>query len=565
MIKEKNMSYLALYRKYRPTVFEEVIGQDHIVKTLKSQIKNDTIGHAYLFCGTRGVGKTSIAKIFAKAINCTNNTTGSPCLKCPNCIEYSKQSNMDIIEIDAASNNGVDDIRDLKQKIAFPPANGRYRVYIIDEVHMLSSGAFNALLKTLEEPPSYAVFILATTEAYKIPATILSRCTKFDFKLVGISELENLVKKIYKEENIKFTDDAVSAIAKAGEGSVRDTLSIADIVASFSENNVTYNSFLECVGYLSSETIKTLCDAIKNNDICEIISKVKEMNDNGKNLTVLIKDLMEFYRNILVVKTVKNYKEFLKLPEDKINLLVSSAKLYDEKQVLVCMQKLSKLDSGLKYTVNQRLYVESALLDMALSLTNNAFSESNNIDIDAIIEKKVNMMLKSKNFSFAQNNEKPETDLQETKQNEQIEKVAKKQDEAVSEEHRKEKKLENLNKNIEELSTMPQKEKQENTSNAKPERLYSQFLYKLRERNASFLLGALEFASFKQEGDVFYLIADNDMFFETILDFKPLILEIFKELKSDINVEIVQNTAELEKQKKIEMIKSKFGNIKIVD
>ena len=230
--------YLALYRKYRPTTFDGVIGQEHITTSLKNQIKNDAISHAYLFCGTRGTGKTSVAKIFAKSINCENPTNGSACGKCPTCLALNDPSNLDILEIDAASNNRVDEIRELREKVKYPPVNGKYKVYIIDEVHMLTDSAFNALLKTLEEPPKHVVFVLATTEVQKLPATILSRCLRFDFKLVGLNDLENHLKRIFNDSGIKFDDSAVSLIARLGEGSVRDTLSIADMCVAYTNKNI---------------------------------------------------------------------------------------------------------------------------------------------------------------------------------------------------------------------------------------------------------------------------------------------------------------------------------------
>ena len=236
--------YLALYRKFRPNTFDEVIGQDHIIKTLKNQIEMKQISHAYLFCGSRGTGKTSVAKIFAKAVNCQNPQNGSPCFECEVCKNLQNSNNIDIIEIDAASNNRVDEIRDLRDKVKYPPIYGKYKVYIIDEVHMLTDSAFNALLKTLEEPPKHIIFILATTEPQKLPATILSRVLRFDFKLVGQQKLEDLIKNIFKKSNISFDNESISLIAKSGNGSVRDALSIADMCSSFSNNNIKYNDVL---------------------------------------------------------------------------------------------------------------------------------------------------------------------------------------------------------------------------------------------------------------------------------------------------------------------------------
>ena len=246
--------YLALYRKYRPKIFDEVIGQDHIVKTLINQIKLDKISHAYLFTGSRGTGKTSTAKIFARAINCMNPVNGSPCGECEVCKSL-EGTNIDVLEIDAASNNGVDEIRDLREKVKYPPVVGKYKVYIIDEVHMLSSSAFNALLKTLEEPPKHTVFILATTEVHKLPATILSRCLRFDYKLVSLDDLSSLLKRVLDSENIKYDAQSINTLARAGEGSVRDTLSIADRCVSFAGDTLTYEKVISVLGIAEREIL----------------------------------------------------------------------------------------------------------------------------------------------------------------------------------------------------------------------------------------------------------------------------------------------------------------------
>ena len=246
---------LALYREFRPKSFDEMIGQDYIIKTLKNQILMNRVTHAYLFCGPRGTGKTSTAKIFAKAVNCTHTNDGNPCDKCAECVALT-DANTDIVEIDAASNNRVEEIRDLREKVAFPPMIGKYKVYIIDEVHMLTDSAFNALLKTLEEPPKHVIFILATTEIHKLPATILSRCTRFDFKLLPQQTLVDHLKNIFDKKGIKYDDKSLHLIARAGEGSVRDMLSIADSVASFCDYNLTCDKTEEVLGLSDKDAIK---------------------------------------------------------------------------------------------------------------------------------------------------------------------------------------------------------------------------------------------------------------------------------------------------------------------
>lgn len=253
------MSYTALYRKFRPSEFDDVKGQDHIVTTLKNQIKADRIGHAYLFCGTRGTGKTTIAKIFAKAVNCEHTVDGSPCGECEMCRAISTGASMNVIEIDAASNNGVDNIREIREEVAYRPAEGKYKVYIIDEVHMLSIGAFNALLKTLEEPPEYVIFILATTEAHKIPITILSRCQRYDFKRIGIDTIANRLNELMIEEKVDVEEKAIRYIAKIADGSMRDALSLLDqCIAFYLGQKLTYDHVLEVLGAVDTDVFSNL-------------------------------------------------------------------------------------------------------------------------------------------------------------------------------------------------------------------------------------------------------------------------------------------------------------------
>lgn len=354
--------YLALYRKYRPQTFDEVIGQDHIIKTLANQIKNDKIGHAYLFCGSRGTGKTSTAKIFAKAINCEKPINGSHCGNCATCKALSG-NNMDILEIDAASNNGVDEIRDLREKVKYPPVAGRYKVYIIDEVHMLSPSAFNALLKTLEEPPSHAVFILATTEVHKLPATILSRCLRFDFGLVSVSDLSNLVKKVFRSEKIDFEDQAVEVIARAGEGSVRDTLSIADRCISYSGEKLTHKSVMEVLGTTEKEMLFNISNAVLSGNMGQSMLELDKVLSAGKSPLVLSKDLISYFRDLLIIQT---------LSEQAKTMVVASPETFEKMQsqvgndayakIVSLISNLSEVEAELRYSINPRIVLETAII-----------------------------------------------------------------------------------------------------------------------------------------------------------------------------------------------------------
>lgn len=350
--------YLALYRKFRPDNFFDVVGQEHIIKTLKNQIINDQIGHAYLFCGSRGTGKTSVAKVFAKAVNCLSPRDGSPCGECEVCKKLKETNNIDIIEIDAASNNRVDEVRDIRDKVKYPPLYGKYKVYIIDEVHMLTDSAFNALLKTLEEPPAHTIFILATTEPQKLPATILSRVLRFDFKLVGLDDLIKHIKNIFEKSGIKAEDEAIVQIAKAGNGSVRDSLSIADMCASFANNNIKYSDVLEVLGTSNQEVLCQLAQAVLEGDISEFVVKLDAEIKSGKNVVNLLEDITKEFRDILVIKTAGINKDVIDLPvavQEKLKALGDKFELSRINDALI---KFSDIEYDLKYSNNPQLLLE---------------------------------------------------------------------------------------------------------------------------------------------------------------------------------------------------------------
>ena len=373
------MAYLAFYRTFRPMTFDAVVRQEHIVRTLKNQISTGKIGHAYLFCGPRGTGKTTLAKIFARAINCENPVDGSPCGKCEVCKSLENGASLDVSEIDAASNNGVDEMRDLREKVQYPPVSGRYKVYIIDEVHMLTSSAFNAVLKTLEEPPAHAVFILATTEPQKIPATILSRCMRFDFKLIPQKDLENLIKSVYGKVGKSYEDEAVSAIARAGAGSARDSLSIADTCASYSQGKLTYADVNEVLGSADFNSLSTLLKSIVTEDASSALGSVEDILSTGKSVGVLFRDLLNFLNNLSIVKICKNAKQIVNLPEETYNKVAEISSLCDGHKLLRVTEILSQAESDAKYSLNAKITLETAVLKCAMP--------SADYNIDALIGK----------------------------------------------------------------------------------------------------------------------------------------------------------------------------------
>ncbi|MBO5523036.1 MAG: DNA polymerase III subunit gamma/tau, partial [Roseburia sp.] len=324
------MSYTALYRKFRPSEFEDVKGQDHIVTTLKNQIKADRIGHAYLFCGTRGTGKTTIAKIFAKAVNCEHPVDGSPCGECPSCRAIAAGSSMNVIEIDAASNNGVDNIRQIREEVEYRPTEGKYKVYIIDEVHMLSIGAFNALLKTLEEPPSYVIFILATTEAHKIPITILSRCQRYDFRRISIDTISARLMELMEKEQVTVEEKAIRYVAKAADGSMRDALSLLDqCIAFYLGQELTYDRVLETLGAVDTEIFSRLLRQILDKDVTGAIGTIDEMVVEGRELGQFVTDFTWYLRNLMLVQSSDDMEDVLDISTENLALLKEEAEMVD--------------------------------------------------------------------------------------------------------------------------------------------------------------------------------------------------------------------------------------------
>lgn len=359
------MSYTALYRKFRPREFDDVKGQDHIVTTLKNQIKTDRIGHAYLFTGTRGTGKTTVAKIFAKAVNCEHPQGGSPCNECAACRGISAGSSMNVIEIDAASNNGVSNIRDIIEEVAYAPTEGKYKVYIIDEVHMLSIGAFNALLKTLEEPPEYVIFILATTEVHKIPITILSRCQRYDFRRISIDTISERLQELMDQEQVEVEEKAIRYVAKAADGSMRDALSLLDqCIAFYLGQKLTYDNVLKVLGAVDTEVFGQLLQHILDQEITAAVSLLEELVMQGRDLGQFVVDFTWYLRNLLLVKSGPDMEDVLDVSSENLAVLREQAKQVGDEVLMRYIRIFSDLSGQIKYSAQKRVLIEIALIKL---------------------------------------------------------------------------------------------------------------------------------------------------------------------------------------------------------
>ena len=360
--------YTALYRAQRPEVFSEIIGQDHIVRILRNQINTDTVSHAYLFCGTRGTGKTTTARILAKAVNCLDEGE-KPCGHCANCISIKEGNFLDVIEIDAASNNGVDNIRELRESVKYPPATGRRKVYIIDEVHMLSAGAFNALLKTLEEPPENVIFILATTDPQKLPQTILSRCMRLDFKRVPEKILMEHMARICREKGIDITDGALRLLAANADGSVRDGLSILDQCLSGGDRKLDRDMILEFLGTVSEEFFITLTDKVALHDVAGALVLLDEALQEGKDVKQLMKDWLSHYRSLLITKYIKNAEDMLNMSAENIEKLRDQSAQISLDEINSGIITLSRTINDARYSSQPRILLELAIVTIASGLT----------------------------------------------------------------------------------------------------------------------------------------------------------------------------------------------------
>lgn len=359
------MSYTALYRKYRPQNFTDVKGQDAIVATIRNQIEAERIAHAYLFCGTRGTGKTTIAKIFAKAVNCEHPVEGSPCGECASCQAIAAGTSMNVIEIDAASNNGVDNIREIRDEVTYAPTEGKYKVYIIDEVHMLSIGAFNALLKTLEEPPSYVIFILATTEAHKIPVTILSRCQRYDFHRISVDVISERLNELLEHERAEAEEKAVRYIAKAADGAMRDALSLLDqCMAFYMGQKLTYDHVLEVLGAVDTERFSGIFRAVINHDVLTAMHQIEQLVGEGRDLSQFVNDFTWYLRNLLLLQSSDDMEDVLDISSENLKLLKEECNMTNSMELIRYIHIFSELSNQVRYSTQKRILIEIAVIKL---------------------------------------------------------------------------------------------------------------------------------------------------------------------------------------------------------
>lgn len=416
--------YQALYRKFRPQTFDGVVGQEHIVKTLKNQLKSGRVSHAYLFCGTRGTGKTSTAKIFAKAINCLNPIDGEPCNECELCVAANEGRSVNIIEIDAASNNGVDNIREIREEVKYAPSEGEYKVYIIDEVHMLSAGAYNALLKTLEEPPKHVIFILATTDPQKIPATILSRCQRFDFRRISANEIAETLKEYTKEENIDVDGDALYLIARLADGSMRDSLSILDqCTAFYFGEKLTKDKVLEIVGSVDDSVFIKMTDAIIQKDAAVLIKEVDDMMIKGRDASQFVVDYIVHLRNLLITASVSDSAKILNISSESAEELSQQTQRISKEEITYLIDVFTELSSDMKYASNKRVLLEVCLIKLCAPVTESSY--------DAVAAKVAGLERELKSGKYTKVTAVGKADLPAT------EKPKKKLKKAVSEDYKK--------------------------------------------------------------------------------------------------------------------------------
>ncbi|NLN42307.1 MAG: DNA polymerase III subunit gamma/tau [Clostridiales bacterium] len=418
------MEYTALYREWRPDTFDQVVGQDHVIRVLKNQITSRRISHAYLFCGPRGTGKTSTAKIFAKAINCLDPDDGNPCGHCSVCETLDSENNMDVIEMDAASSTGVEHIREIRDKIKYPPAEGKYRVYIIDEVHMLSTSAFNAFLKTLEEPPDHIVFILATTEPHRLPSTVLSRCQRFDFRRITVNVIVDRLKAITSKMGVEAEESALETIARWSEGGMRDSISLLDQCISFCGSYISENDVLDILGTASREFLFQVVNNIMEGDIASLLIQIDNLVEEGRDISVFIKDLINHLRNLLIVDICKDPSGLIDVSQSTLEQYRHQASKMNQSRIIRAIEILTELDADIKWNTKPRVMLEMAMVKICRPQDGQSLEDL--MDRVAVLEKQIaqgislspNTVINTKNMD-----EKPEEPGEKVVQRDIYEKI----------------------------------------------------------------------------------------------------------------------------------------------
>ncbi|NFO13432.1 DNA polymerase III subunit gamma/tau [Clostridium botulinum] len=510
------MGYTALYREWRPKTFNDVVGQEHITTTLKNEILNDRIAHAYLFCGTRGTGKTSTAKVMAKALNCFNLQDGEPCNECEMCKKINEGLSMDVTELDAASNNGIDRIRDIIDDTKYPPQEGKYKIYILDEVHMLSGGAVNAFLKTLEEPPSNVIFILATTDPQKLPITILSRCQRFDFKRINQKEIADRLRKITEAQNVNVDDKSLDLIARVADGAMRDSLSILDQAIAMGDNNIKYDDLISILGLVTNEYLFDITNSIVERNIEKAMVIIDKLVFSGKDIHLFIKDLIGHFRNLLMVKVSNTPEEILDMSLENIELIKEQGKKIRIEEIMRGIRILQEGEANSKVSKQSRLYLELSIIKMCKI----EYDTSSEVMLARI--NKLEESLKSGKIQVVSNsqiNEKaPLTDVVPNNQVKSKEKQVKKEQPNLSEEH---------NVNVESSLTI---------DNIK--RAWSEILEAFKAKRAMVIYASIVTARpYKFENGVATLLYEASYAFNKNrlekLEYKKIVNEVFSEVLKD--------------------------------
>ena len=546
------MAYQAIYRKWCPTTFEDVVGQSHITDTLKTELKTNRLAHAYLFCGTRGTGKTTTAKILSRAVNCEHLTeNGNPCNECESCKGILNNTIMDVVEIDAASNNGVDNIRELRDEISYTPANVKYKIYIIDEVHMLSAGAFNALLKTLEEPPAHAIFILATTEPHKIPATIQSRCQRFDFKRISVKNIAGRIGEIVRKDKMDITQEAINLVAELGDGSMRDALSILDLCSGI-EGKINVSDIEKVTGAVSRITLRQLAEDLINTDAAASIIAIDKLLENGREINILLDELIMTLREIMICKIVPDPLEVTDKSEEEINEYKKIAEKTSAEEVIYIIKILSETAGLCKTSVNPRVIFESAVIKIC--------NPSYDTSTEAFAAR-----LKRLESAIA-GNEVKNISLPAADKNENIAKIS---DGKTESSDAKQHKIngENLiedDKNSDETEEDKKAEQEsvfeDNSSDSYEKINVSAFAEKFREVNIG-LASLMEKSEIEVHNGVYYIIFEEKIFKRTIIENEEFVGSIKRILNCENIKVLAREEVDADKKDPLDEIISMSGDI----